>query len=624
MFSFNNSNKGGKMDRKLVGSALAILLMATLFSVIGLPQGTTPKGIIPTPPESQGLMVRIWVDKSVYTVGEPISIYYNINQQAYIYIWDIEPDGTVNPIFPGSLPGTQQNFVAAGEHTVPGNWTIDRPLGTEYLQILATTTPVNPFFFMTEDAEEFSLRIQNNILGVMPISQRSWNSTSFDIVSAVPVSYGTLTINSVPSGAWITANGNYLGQTPCVIHLTQNYYQIVVNKTGYHTWTRGVFIIAGRARSITAKLEPIAPTNRPPIAAFSYSPAEPLATDPITFNATTSYDPDGSIASYTWGYGDGTAVITRNYPWDSHSFAAGGTYTITLTVTDDKGLTGTSTRTIQVAYANDVPVAIFSHSPTYPGIGERITLNATGSYDPDGYIVSYQWDLDGDGITDASGQVAHVRYYNLGMHLILLTVIDNAGLSSTQTQGITVVGGYSVPGAPPMNNIPGIFVWGTSTWHITVNPGREWIGARDYSLELQTDGSFQNVHQPTSEGITPMGITPNPTDSGRKLLFQGTLLMESLDYTFETSDSSSIWMNLRFDIDGDGILEKSSSFVYLRNLMVHPPTLPFVVGLRGKTSGPLIPSTNFWLGFPFIYNVSGPVRSFWINWGGQIEDLEGY
>lgn len=116
------------MDKKLVGSALAILLIAILFSVIGLPQETTPKGIIPTPPESQDLMVRIWVDKSVYTVGEPISIHYSINRQAYIYIWDIQPDGTVHPIFPSSS-WTWQNYVAPGEYTVPGNWTIAPPSG---------------------------------------------------------------------------------------------------------------------------------------------------------------------------------------------------------------------------------------------------------------------------------------------------------------------------------------------------------------------------------------------------------------------------------------------------------------------------------------------------------------
>jgi len=611
------------MDKKLVGSALVIVLVAILFSVIGLPQRTTPKGIIPTPPESQGLIVRIWVDKSVYTVGEPISIHYDIDKHAYIYIWDIEPDGTAHQIFPSSSAGWQ-NYVAPGEYTVPGRWTVGPPLGTEYLQILATTTPVNPFSFMTEDAEAFRLRIQNNILGIIPVSQRSWNSTSFNIVSAVPVSHGTLIIDSVPSGAWITANGNYLGQTPCTIRLTQNYYKIVLNKTGYHVWTRGIFVISGRTRNITARLQPIAPTNQAPVAAFSYSPAEPLMADPVTFNATTSYDPDGSITAYTWNYGDGTPMITRNYPWDSHSFAAGGTYTVTLTVTDDKGLTSASSHTIQIAYANHIPVATFSYSPTYPGIGERIALNATSSYDPDGYIASYQWDLDGDGITDASGQIAYVRYYNPGMHLILLTVIDNTGLSSTQTQGIMVVGGYSIPGAPPMNNIPGIFVWGTNTWHITVNPGVGWLGAHEYRLELQTDGSFQNVSQSTSEGIRLMNIIPNLTDNGRKLLLQGTLQMESIDYTFETSGSDSIWMNLRLDIDGDGTLEQSSNLVYMRNLMVHPPTLPFVVGLRKKNSGPLIPSTNFWLGIPFIYNVSGPVRSFWINWSGQIEELEGY
>jgi len=79
-------------------------------------------------------------------------------------------------------------------------------------------------------------------------------------------------------------------------------------------------------------------------------------------------------------------------------------------------------------------------------------------------------------------------------------------------------------------------------------------------------------------------------------------------------------MSLKLDIDGDGDLEESSSFVYLRHAMVHPPGVPFVVGLAKGQSGPLVPSMNFLIGSAFRY--TSIVR--FIMWLTDIASLEGY
>jgi len=87
--------------------------------------------------------------------------------------------------------------------------------------------------------------------------------------------------------------------------------------------------------------------GQPPISHFIYSPTVPGPEETITFDASASYDPDGSIANYTWEFGDG-GIITANAPTITYSYPVDGNYTVQLTVTDDEGLTGVSSTIVQV------------------------------------------------------------------------------------------------------------------------------------------------------------------------------------------------------------------------------------------------------------------------------------
>ncbi|NOJ60758.1 LamG-like jellyroll fold domain-containing protein, partial [Arthrobacter sp. 260] len=176
--------------------------------------------------------------------------------------------------------------------------------------------------------------------------------------------------------------------------------------------------------------------NLAPTAAFDAT-AEALE---VAFDATGSADPDGTIDSYTWDFGDdqvGSGSTT------SHSYAEAGSYEVTLTVTDDDGATDTVTEEVVVeAPANVLPVASFEQDTN----GLTVNVDGTGSSDTDGTVVSYAWDF-GDGITSDVAVSSHT-YAAEGTYEVTLTVTDNDGGTHTVAETVTVSTPPVANGAP--------------------------------------------------------------------------------------------------------------------------------------------------------------------------------
>ena len=96
------------------------------------------------------------------------------------------------------------------------------------------------------------------------------------------------------------------------------------------------------------------PVNHPPIAFFTYSPLNATVNQMITFNASVSHDLDGSITNYEWNFGDENVTNTAEKTI-THSYASAGDYTVSLTVTDDKGAKNTTTKIITVLPLAHIP-----------------------------------------------------------------------------------------------------------------------------------------------------------------------------------------------------------------------------------------------------------------------------
>ena len=123
-------------------------------------------------------------------------------------------------------------------------------------------------------------------------------------------------------------------------------------------------------------------TNQPPVANFVWTPDSPTPNDPVTFDASGSTDPDGTIASYAWDFGDG---VTGTGVGPNHTYTAEGDYTVKLTTTDNNGATAEITRTVHVRRAHaHASVGIKS------GDWVKYAVTSTGN-PPDVYAFNVTW-----------------------------------------------------------------------------------------------------------------------------------------------------------------------------------------------------------------------------------------
>jgi len=189
---------------------------------------------------------------------------------------------------------------------------------------------------------------------------------------------------------------------------------------------------ASAARSVTVD------DNDGPIPDLQ-GPSEVSLGADVTYDATWSSDPDGSVTGYEWsithdGSTESATGGTVTTTWNSV-----GEYTVSVDVTDDDGTTSTGTRTVTVVDPTQDPVVqSLTTTPETPTTADTVTAIADAS-DPDGGdVVAYDWDFgDGTSTTTQSGEAAH-DYTSPGDYQLTCTVTDDEDQTATETTTVSV------------------------------------------------------------------------------------------------------------------------------------------------------------------------------------------
>jgi PKD repeat protein len=282
--------------------------------------------------------------------------------------------------------------------------------------------------------------------------------------------------------------------------------------------------------------------NIAPNADFTYT------TDELTVDFTdTSTDVDGTITSWSWNFGDGGTSTQQN---PSHTYAADDTYTVSLTVIDNGGLSDSTSKNVTVSSGgggNTPPTADF----TFTADGLTVIFTDQSS-DSDGTITAWSWDFD-DGDISTALNVGHT-FTAAGTYAVTLTVTDNDGAADPISKNVTVTAESTAPEADFTSSVNGLAVdftddsrdpdadgtiqgwswnFGDGNTSTQQNPSHTYASAGTYSVTLTvTDNN--SIIDSISHGVTTTSENTPPT----------------ADFTFITSELTADFTDASTDPDG--------------------------------------------------------------------------
>lgn len=171
-------------------------------------------------------------------------------------------------------------------------------------------------------------------------------------------------------------------------------------------------------------------TNRPPAAGIRTNTTTASPGQLVGFE-DASVDTDGTVVSRVWRFGDGDQATARD---PEHAYARPGTYTVSLTVTDDDGASDQAQLAVEVV--NQPPRIEALELPGQAAWYERVHLEPD-MIDPEGGPLAVTWNL-GDGSEAVGRQIDHV-YRSPGTYTVTVTAIDRWGASTNASAQIEIV-----------------------------------------------------------------------------------------------------------------------------------------------------------------------------------------
>ena len=349
-------------------------------------------------------------------------------------------------------------------------------------------------------------------------------------------------------------------------------------------------------------------SNIVPTASFTLTPNPVGYNTTVTFNGAASSDSDGKISRWEWDLdGNGTyEVSSTTSSSTTRKYTSDANVSVRLRVTDNKGATDVSTKTLSVI-GNQYPVASFTATPNPVIQGLPITLNGSASSDPDGKIAKWEWDRDGNGtyeVSSTTSATTSTTYATPGTVQVSLRVTDNGGKQTIKSLPVTVsvAGASSYPDA--VKNTPGLIHY----WRLGETSGTTFADSAG-TAPATTKGS------PTL-GVTG-AISAEPDLAAR---FDG--LDDSAQAPVDLSGLSAITVEFWLNIDAYGnndemALEQTANFNQNSGGFLIDPNAPQAGGKFGIGIGTIEtrndayferPSTGQWHHYAFVLNSAAPAE----------------
>lgn len=255
-------------------------------------------------------------------------------------------------------------------------------------------------------------------------------NVSLNFTAAPPAGNLNISVDLLDSNGAVVASSNPAGINAAInTSVSAGTYYLKIDGvgegdliTGYSDYgSLGAYKITG---TLVSAGQPIADAT-----ATNTTGTAPLA---VQFSSTGSSDPDGTIVSYAWNFGNGA---TSTDPNPTYSYTKSGNFTATLTVTDNSGFS--SSDTVAISVTNTAPIAVASANVTSGPASLAVAFSSAGSSDADGNIASYLWNF-GNGATSTAANPTYT-YTTAGTYSATVRVTDNLGASTTSAPVVITV-----------------------------------------------------------------------------------------------------------------------------------------------------------------------------------------